>query len=263
LTKKKAITLSELGRGLGRNPSSISRQLNKAGIKPRKGKYDPAQVSEVMEAAAARNSSVLASDPSTPAHKLKLLQCKRLLMEIQKIEGLTVERSEMLQHVTALCQIIQDAFAQAVALTKVQTGDARMVKIMEGVRNEVLKRIKNEPHSIIYYPVFHREIEESIAAEGAESPDVELVITEGNYLLHPQDSWGGVRELLDESWYVDVDDKVRVKRLIQRRLVLGNAMEEAIAWATGSDEVNAQVIGKTRQFADVIVTVGELAPEAR
>ena len=127
----------------------------------------------------------------------------------------------------------------------------------------LLKRIRTEPHSIIYYPVFHREIEESIAAEGVVSPDVDLVITEGNYLLHPQDSWGGVRELLDESWYVDVDDEVRIERLVQRRLGHGNTREEAIHWSTGSDEVNAQVIGKTRQFADVIVTVVELPPEAR
>lgn len=124
----------------------------------------------------------------------------------------------------------------------------------------LLKRIRHETHSIIYYPVFHREIEESIAAEGVVSPDVELVITEGNYLLHPQDSWGGVRELLDESWYVDVDDAVRIERLVQRRLGHGNTREEAIYWSTGSDEVNAQVIGQTRQFADVIVTVGESAP---
>ena len=126
----------------------------------------------------------------------------------------------------------------------------------------LLKRIRTEAHSIIYYPVFHREIEESIAAEGVVSPDVELVITEGNYLLHAQDNWGGVRELLDESWYVELDDTVRIERLIQRRLVLGYAREEAVAWATGSDEINAQVIGKTRPLADVIVNVGEFPPEA-
>ena len=124
----------------------------------------------------------------------------------------------------------------------------------------LLKRIRTESHSIIYYPVFHREIEESIAAEGVVSSDVELVITEGNYLLHPRDAWGGVRELLDESWYVEVDDEVRIERLVQRRLGLGNTREEAIAWSTGSDEVNAQVIGKTRQSADVIVKVGTLFP---
>ena len=127
----------------------------------------------------------------------------------------------------------------------------------------LLKRIRTETHSVIYYPVFHREIEESIAAEGVVSPGVDLVITEGNYLLHPQDSWGGVRELLDESWYVDVDDDVRIERLIQRRLGHGTTREEAVAWSTGSDEVNAQVIGETRQFADAILTVGELAPEVR
>jgi len=127
----------------------------------------------------------------------------------------------------------------------------------------LLKRIRTETHSVIYYPVFHREIEESIAAEGVVSPDVELVITEGNYLLHPRDHGGGVRELLDESWYVDVDDAVRIERLIQRRLGYGNTRQEAVAWATGSDGVNAEVIGKTRPFADVVVTVGELAPESR
>jgi pantothenate kinase len=127
----------------------------------------------------------------------------------------------------------------------------------------LLKRIRNETHSVIYYPVFHREIEESIAAEGVVSTDVDLVITEGNYLLHPRDSWGGVRELLDESWYVDVDDALRIERLVQRRLGHGNTREEAVRWSTGSDEVNAGVIGKTRQFADVVITVGELSPESR
>ncbi|MGD0093264.1 MAG: nucleoside/nucleotide kinase family protein [Planctomycetota bacterium] len=128
---------------------------------------------------------------------------------------------------------------------------------------KLLRRIKSEPHSVIYYPVFHREIEESIAAEGVVSPAVELVITEGNYLLYPRDGWDGAREVLDESWYVDVDDEVRVQRLIQRRQHLGSTLEEAIAWTTGSDETNAQVIGKTRQFADALIALGELPPEAR
>jgi hypothetical protein len=72
-----------------------------------------------------------------------------------------------------------------------------------------------------------------------------------------------VRELLDESWFVDLDDTLRIERLIQRRLGLGNTREEAVAWATGSDEINAQVIGKTMPLADVILWVGDLAPEAR
>jgi len=127
----------------------------------------------------------------------------------------------------------------------------------------LLERIRHEPHSVIYYPVFHREIEESIAAEGVVSPDVDLVITEGNYLLHPEDSWGGVRRLLDQSWYVDVDDTIRIERLIQRRLGHGNTREEAVHWSTGSDEVNAQVIGRTRQFADVVVSIGELPQESQ
>ena len=126
----------------------------------------------------------------------------------------------------------------------------------------LLKRIRQEPNSVIYYPVFHREIEESIAAEGVVPPEVELVIAEGNYLLHPSDGWGGVRELLDHSWYVDVDDKMRIERLIQRRLGDGYTHEEAVHWTAGSDEVNAQVIGRTRSSADVVVAIGALTPES-
>jgi hypothetical protein len=60
-----------------------------------------------------------------------------------------------------------------------------------------------------------------------------------------------------------VDDALRIERLVQRRLGHGNTREEAVRWSTGSDEVNAGVIGKTRQFADVVITVGELSPESR
>jgi hypothetical protein len=51
----------------------------------------------------------------------------------------------------------------------------------------------------IYFPVFDRSIEESIAAQGVITPEIKLVITEGNYLLHNDNNWGGVKKFLDEE----------------------------------------------------------------
>ena len=53
--------------------------------------------------------------------------------------------------------------------------------------SQLLKRIKNDTASDIYFPIFHREIEESIVAEGVVFSSTKLVITEGNYLLLDSD----------------------------------------------------------------------------
>ena len=57
----------------------------------------------------------------------------------------------------------------------------------------------------MYAPEFRREIEEPVAGAIAVAPDVEVVVTEGNYLLLDDEPWAGVRGLLDEVWYLDLD----------------------------------------------------------
>ena len=47
----------------------------------------------------------------------------------------------------------------------------------------LLRRINLDTDKDIYYPIFHREIEESYAADGVVLKNTRLVITEGNYLL--------------------------------------------------------------------------------
>lgn len=119
---------------------------------------------------------------------------------------------------------------------------------------EILKRIKAQTNEVIFYPVFHREIEESIAAEGQINPEVKVVVVEGNYLLHPNDNWGGVAPLLDKSFYIDLPQDVRHERLIARHAKYGKTLEEARTWALGSDEKNAETIRATKQFATGVIT---------
>jgi pantothenate kinase len=80
----------------------------------------------------------------------------------------------------------------------------------------LLTRIRNEEDSHIYYPIFDRSIEESIAAQGVISSDTKVVIVEGNYLLHQEDGWQHVAKILHETWYIDIDDELRLERLIAR-----------------------------------------------
>lgn len=105
----------------------------------------------------------------------------------------------------------------------------------------------------IYFPVFHREIEESIAAEGVITAKTKIVLTEGNYLLHDQDGWKNVAPILTESWYVEVDDVVRLERLVDRHHFYGKERQAAYDWAHGTDENNAQLVEGTKELADFLV----------
>ena len=117
----------------------------------------------------------------------------------------------------------------------------------------LLKRISADTSNDIYFPIFHREIEESIAAEGVVTKETKFVITEGNYLLHNQDGWQEVAPVLTESWYVQVDDKLRLERLVNRHIKYGKEPKFAHDWAHGTDERNAQLVEGTKPRSSVIV----------
>ncbi len=105
----------------------------------------------------------------------------------------------------------------------------------------------------VYVPVFHREIEESYAADGVVSAAARVVLVEGNYLL--LDDWGfePVRSLLSENWYLAPDEHVRIDRLVLRHVHHGRSPQDAIEWALGTDQRNAELIATSRDRADLIV----------
>jgi pantothenate kinase len=106
----------------------------------------------------------------------------------------------------------------------------------------LIERIKMDSADPIYYPIFDRSIEESIAAQGVVYPSTRVVIVEGNYLMHDRDGWQEISPLLDQSWYAFLDEDIRISRLISRHIAFGKDPESAKAWAKGSDQVNAELI---------------------
>lgn len=106
----------------------------------------------------------------------------------------------------------------------------------------LVARVKQDSSDLIYYPIFDRSIEESIAAQGVVYPSTRVVIVEGNYLMHDKDGWQEISPLLDQSWYAYLDEDLRISRLISRHIAFGKDPESAKAWAKGSDQVNAELI---------------------
>jgi pantothenate kinase len=112
------------------------------------------------------------------------------------------------------------------------------------------RRVADE---IVYAPAFRREIEEAVAGAIPVPPEVDLVITEGNYLLLGEGHWAGVRPQLNAVWYIDVDDELRRARLVARHMHYGRTAQQARDWVRDTDEPNAVLVQASRVRADVVV----------
>ncbi|MFI8828539.1 nucleoside/nucleotide kinase family protein [Streptomyces sp. NPDC053431] len=110
-----------------------------------------------------------------------------------------------------------------------------------------------EPGTTVYAPAFDRALEEPVAGAIPVPPEVPLVITEGNYLLHGEGAWAGVLPLLDEAWYLDLDARRRVPRLVARHVRFGKDPAHAARWVADSDEANARLVARGRDRAHLVV----------
>lgn len=114
----------------------------------------------------------------------------------------------------------------------------------------LLRRLLDDQDEMIYAPGFERVLEQPIAGAIGVPRTARLIVTEGNYLL----LWEPVRQLLSEVWYTDLERGERLRRLIDRHVRFGKSPDAAVAWATGTDERNAEVIAATRSRADLVVS---------
>ena len=119
----------------------------------------------------------------------------------------------------------------------------------------LLRRLHEQRDPVVYAPRFRREIEEPIGSAIPVPVDVPLVVTEGNYLLVPDEPWAAVRPLLDEAWFLQPDDGLRQERLIARHVAFGKEPDAAREWALGTDERNAALVRSTAAFADLVIDV--------
>ncbi|GAB5080753.1 nucleoside/nucleotide kinase family protein [Arthrobacter sp. AD-310] len=117
----------------------------------------------------------------------------------------------------------------------------------------LLRRLVARDEAVVYAPEFRRTLDEPVAASIPVPAEAPLVITEGNYLLVEQEPWKEVRAQLDEVWFVDTPEELRLGRLVARHVSFGMGQAAAQAWASGPDEANARLIRTTRHAADRVI----------
>ena len=113
----------------------------------------------------------------------------------------------------------------------------------------LLRRVRRDTHRTVYAPSFRREVDEPIAGEIAIEPSARIVIVEGNYLLVDQEPWSDVRPLLDDAWFCDAPEDVRLKRLVERHIRGGRTPADAERFAREVDGSNAALIESTAHRA--------------
>lgn len=123
---------------------------------------------------------------------------------------------------------------------------------------KLLQRLRTQqPDETVYAPEFRRELEEAVAGALPIAASTRLIITEGNYLLLDEGAWAGVRALLDEAWYLQLDDGIRQQRLLQRHMHFGRSQADALDWIANTDEPNARRIEACSHRADWLISAND------
>jgi pantothenate kinase len=117
----------------------------------------------------------------------------------------------------------------------------------------LLERLRARPSETVYAPGFDRELEQPLAGAICVPPSVDVVVTEGNYLLLDDPGWREVRARLDEVWHVCCDEHLRHERLVDRHVRFGKSRGEAQEWVTRVDGPNAALVEAAAQRADRVL----------
>ena len=166
---------------------------------------------------------------------------------------------------TAIAGALGAGLAAVVGMDGFHLADAELVRLGRRDRKgapdtfdghgylALLRRLRAADEPVTYAPLFHRDIEDSIAAAVPLPAAVPLIVTEGNYLLLDGEPWCQLGAVLDEVWYLDPPSRQRLDWLIARHCAYGKKPDQARAWALGPDQENAELIAACRHKADIVI----------
>jgi pantothenate kinase len=103
------------------------------------------------------------------------------------------------------------------------------------------------------WPTFDRSIEETVPGGVIITPEVRIVITEGNYLLLDSGDWAAVRPVLDDAWFLDADLALLEARLLARHRDGGKSHDDARHKTIESDLPNALLVRRTKPLARLVL----------
>lgn len=121
----------------------------------------------------------------------------------------------------------------------------------------LLEALRETPLHTVNCPAFDREFDEPTRDAITVSPENKIVVVEGNYLLLKQDPWNRIAPLLDEAWYIDVQQETIEPRLLERHILGGRSPAAARLKMESTDLPNARLIAATRIYASRIVCAND------
>ncbi|XP_011621604.1 putative uridine kinase C227.14 isoform X1 [Amborella trichopoda] len=126
---------------------------------------------------------------------------------------------------------------------------SRLLKCLNTLRRE----------GSVYVPSFEHGVGDPIEDAVFVSPMHKIVIVEGNYLFLQDGVWKEISSLFDEKWFVDVDIDVAMRRVLKRHILKAGKAPDVAKWRVEyNDRPNAELIAKTKTYADIIIRSVEL-----
>lgn len=116
----------------------------------------------------------------------------------------------------------------------------------------LLERVRDRPDHVVMAPAFERTLEQPLAGALPVPPD-RPVVTEGNYLLLPDEPWRRARRCLDQVWHLTCEPGLRRHRLVERHVRFGRSPRQAAAWVERVDEPNARLVERAASGADRVL----------
>lgn len=116
----------------------------------------------------------------------------------------------------------------------------------------MLANLRNEPRVEISVPQFDRSLELARNCAVVVSPDQQLLVTEGNYLLLKDSPWSELRSLFDFTVWVDAPEAVIEQRILSRWRDHGLDDGEALVRAEQNDLPNARLVKASSHAADAV-----------
>ncbi|KAM0545792.1 hypothetical protein ACHAPJ_011216 [Fusarium lateritium] len=97
---------------------------------------------------------------------------------------------------------------------------------------------------IVRAPSFVHKLKDPIIDDVMISPDVTLVILEGLWLLYDETPWNEIQDLVDETWWIDVDKDLARWRVAERHVHSGieTTLEAALRRVDSNDSLNGEMV---------------------
>lgn len=166
-----------------------------------------------------------ASGKSTFAEKLSLLinqQSGNSISEVIPMDGFHLDNTTL--------DKLQLRHRKGAENTFDSIGFIKMIKAL---------RISNEAISI---PLFDRAKDATVPDAKTISPEIQILIIEGNYLLLNAEPWSQAHEMYDITVFLKPDIETVKKRLIDRWQNYGYNLEEAEQRALSNDIPNSEMV---------------------